>query len=185
MTNLAFLSNLFQSVSQNSLFTDYGVIGLLINSILSPVLPFPPEVIASALILTGESMPTVASILSIGWIISCVMGYCIGFYGNNFVKKKFTSRPDMRFENKDKLDNNIKRVRKHRAYTLLTRYGWAILFASPWIPIIGDIITIVAGIKQYPFKKYIISIGIGKVVKALIVVYLHSLIMPLISNWSL
>lgn len=184
MTGLEYLSNLFQSLSQNSLFTNYGPFGLLVNSILSPILPFPPEVTASALILTGESMAIVAVILSVGWIISCVMGYYIGFYGNNFIERRFALKSGIQYNHKDKEDNNTEGRNKHRAYILLNRYGWAILFISPWIPIIGDIITIVAGIRRYPFRTYIISIGIGKVVRAIIIVYLHSLIMPLIFNWS-
>jgi membrane protein YqaA with SNARE-associated domain len=184
MTDLEFLFDLSQSISQSSLFTDYGLYGLLVNSVLSPIIPFPPEVTASALILTGESMVIVATILSVGWIISCVIGYYIGFYGNNFIKRRFALKSGIQYNHKDKEDNNTEGKNKHRAYILLNRYGWAILFISPWIPIIGDIITIVAGIKRYPFRKYIISIGIGKVVRAIVIVYLHSLIMPLIINWS-
>ena len=185
MTELEFLSDLYQTISQNSLFTDYGPFGLLVNSILSPILPFPPEITASALILTGESLAFVTAILSIGWIISCVLGYYIGFYGNNFIKRRVAKKSEIQYDHKEKAVGNNIEGEKHRAYVLLNRYGWVILFVSPWIPIIGDIITIVAGIKRYPFRKYIISIGIGKVVRALIIVYLHSLVVPLIFNWSL
>ncbi|CAN5588755.1 hypothetical protein BH23THE1_BH23THE1_21860 [soil metagenome] len=33
MTGLEFLSNMFQSLSQNSLFTNYGPFGLLVNKL--------------------------------------------------------------------------------------------------------------------------------------------------------
>lgn len=45
---------------------------------------------------------------------------------------------------------------------LLERYGWAIIFVAPWIPVLGDIIPAIAGAKRYDVKKIMIAISAGK-----------------------
>jgi membrane protein YqaA with SNARE-associated domain len=52
------------------------------------------------------------------------------------------------------------------------------ILASPWIPLLGDVIPIAAGIKKYNLKKFAIAISIGKVTKSVAIVYLTGLIMP-------
>jgi membrane protein DedA with SNARE-associated domain len=48
---------------------------------------------------------------------------------------------------------------------LLKKYGWTILFISPWISIIGDYIPIVAGATKNNFRLFTIAIVSGKVIK--------------------
>lgn len=180
MVDIESIINTLESFSHNPLFLEYGLFGLFINGILSPILPFPPEVTGSALILAGESKISVAAILAVSWIISCIIGYYIGLTGNNLKrllkKRKGVQHKDDRGNYSDNSKN------EKRAYNLLSKYGWIILLLSPWIPVIGDIITIIAGIKRYDFKKYIISISIGKTIRAIIIVYLNALVIPLIFN---
>jgi membrane protein YqaA with SNARE-associated domain len=64
--------------------------------------------------------------------------------------------------------------------SLLKKYGWVILFISPWIPIIGDSIPIIAGATKYNFRIFSIAIISGKVVKGIAIVFFGSLILPLI-----
>ncbi|MFZ0513721.1 MAG: hypothetical protein WAM14_19095 [Candidatus Nitrosopolaris sp.] len=54
------------------------------------------------------------------------------------------------------------------------------MFISPWIPIIGDYIPIVAGATKYNFRLFSIAIISGKVVKGIAIVFFGSLILPLI-----
>jgi membrane protein YqaA with SNARE-associated domain len=64
----------------------------------------------------------------------------------------------------------------------LERYGWAIIFVSPWIPILGDIIPLIAGAKRYEIKRFMIAIAAGKIARAVAVIffgnYLASLSVP-------
>jgi membrane protein YqaA with SNARE-associated domain len=41
-------------------------------------------------------------------------------------------------------------------------------------PILGDIIVIIAGVKRYSPKKYIISMSIGKIIRAVAIVFFTS-----------
>ncbi|MFZ0515019.1 MAG: VTT domain-containing protein, partial [Candidatus Nitrosopolaris sp.] len=81
----------------------------------------------------------------------------------------------------------LKRLRKKPGYksedtstSLLKKYGWIILFISPWIPIIGDYLPIIAGATKYNFRLFSIAIVSGKVVKGIAIVFFGSLILPLI-----
>jgi membrane protein YqaA with SNARE-associated domain len=63
----------------------------------------------------------------------------------------------------------------------MNRYGWTvIIFFSPWMPVIGDVASIVAGSQKFDLKKYTIAMIAGKTIKALAIVYLSSWILPLI-----
>jgi membrane protein YqaA with SNARE-associated domain len=45
---------------------------------------------------------------------------------------------------------------------------------SPWIPVLGDIIPLIAGAKRYEIKKFMIAIAAGKIARATAVVFLGS-----------
>lgn len=177
MVDIESITHTLESLSQDSLFSGYGLLGLFVNGVFSPILPFPPEITSSALILAGESKVYVALTLAVSWIISSIFGYYIGAWGNNFIRERLIKSPG---DETHKNDN--KGGSKEKAYQLLSKYGWFILFVSPWIPIIGDIITIIAGVKKYDFKKYLISISAGKTMRAIAIVYLYALVMPLVFN---
>ena len=48
-----------------------------------------------------------------------------------------------------------------RGQTLYQRYGiWSLLFA--WLPIVGDLLTVAAGLMKAPFGRFLILVGLGK-----------------------
>lgn len=146
---------------ENPLFVKFGIIGLFFNSIFASVIPFPTEITASALLLAGQSAFLIFAIMSIGSSIGGVLSYKIGCGGNkifNFLHKR--------------------QKKKHHEYglTLLTRYGWGIILISSWIPILGDIVTIVSGVKKYDFKKFTFAMIIGKTSHVLAIVYFSNII---------
>ena len=54
----------------------------------------------------------------------------------------------------------------------MTKYGWfTVIFISPWIPVLGDVVSIVAGTKKYNIVKYSIAMTTGKTVKAVAIVF--------------
>src|ERR671922_688978 len=175
----------------NPLFAEYGPIGLFINGVFSTFIPFPPEVTAISLILAGISRIDILAILVTSWIIGAAVGYFAGLSGNKLVaifkgRRKEKGRRVKAEDNNDNNDNNTlsrynqkfqnnsstntsgdnkkKGENKRSRYRqLLERYGWAIMFVSPWIPILGDIIPLIAGAKRYEIKKFMIAIAAGKI----------------------
>ncbi len=51
-------------------------------------------------------------------------------------------------------------------------YGWLLLLISPWIPLVGDLAPMVAGIENYDAKKFIIVISAAKIIKGIGIIYM-------------
>lgn len=148
--------NLLNSILHDTLFVKYGLLGLFFNGVFSSFLPIPTEITVSALILGGIDTFDIFVILVVSSIIGGYVAYYIGF--NARLLKKFRKTPEKKYEQK--------------SINLMTRYGWAtIIFFSPWIPIIGDVVSIIAGTKKYDIVKYSIFMTTGKAVKAVAVVF--------------
>src|SRR5215467_607608 len=140
----------------NPYLVKLGLIGLFINSLLSSVIPIPTELITSGLLLEGQSKIAIFVILVTGSILGGFIAYYIGYGGLAFLKR-------LRKEPSKKSEDT--------STSLLRKYGWIILFISPWIPIIGDYIPIVAGATKYNFRLFTIAIVSGKIVKGIAIVF--------------
>ena len=158
------------TILSNHFFVKLGYIGLFINSLLSSVIPIPTELTTYGLLLAGQSKTVIFTILAIGSIAGGLIAYCIGYGGGKILKR---------------LGGSPNRRRKDRSILLLKKYGWVILFISPWIPIVGDSIPIIAGVTKYNFRLFSVAIISGKIVKAVAIVFVGSFILPLIFPSSL
>jgi membrane protein YqaA with SNARE-associated domain len=186
------------------LFTEYGKVGLFINGVFSTFIPFPPEVTAISLVLAGNSRIEILAILSTSWIIGAAVGYYAGLSGKKLAdlfksRREETEKPgeedagndnnepSTRFDHKihngclnsgggrPRHSHEKKDESKHKRYRhLLDRYGWAIIFVAPWVPILGDIIPAIAGAKRYDMKKFMIAISAGKTARAVATIFLGS-----------
>jgi len=146
------------SILHNTLFIKYGLLGLFFNGMFSSFIPIPTEATITALLLGGVNPINVFLVLTTSSIIGGYIAYYIGYNGR--LLKKFK-----------------KSTEKHerKSVSIMSRYGWAtVIFFSPWIPIIGDVVSIVAGTKKYSIVKYTIMMTTGKTVKAVAIVFLSS-----------
>jgi len=154
-----------QEILANNIFQEYGIIGLFLNSLLSATaLPLPTEILTSALLIGGESIFLVAIALVAGSIIGGILNYTIGFGGSELFKK---------IGRKSNVKKHVekpveKQEKKHNK--LLNRFGWGAIFFAAWIPVVGDLMLISAGVKKMKFKKFLIVMISGKIVKTSIVV---------------
>jgi membrane protein YqaA with SNARE-associated domain len=150
------LGDVINSILHNTLFIKYGLLGLFFNGMFSSFIPIPTEATISALLLGGANPIDVFLVLTISSIIGGYIAYYIGYNGRLLRKLRKTPQ---KYERK--------------SVSIMTRYGWAtIIFFSPWIPIIGDVVSIVAGTKRYSIIKYTIAMTTGKTVKAVAIVFL-------------
>ena len=167
--------DIVRPIIQNQFFIKYGLYGLFVNGLLSSIIPIPTELTASALLLAGIDKMKIFLVLDISSIVGGLLAYFIGYENNiPFLKNRFYYR--------------VKTTRKDldviRIFGMIERYGWVIIFFSPWIPVMGDIVSIVAGMKRYSFKKFVMAMMIGKTIKvAVIVVVLSGWILPQIIKW--
>ena len=146
-----------QEILTNNIFQEYGIIGLFLNSLLAATaIPLPTEILTSALLIGGENIFLVGIVLIIGSIIGGILNYFIGFGGNELIKK---------MKKKSDVEKQEKKYNK-----ILDKFGWSAIFFAAWIPIIGDLILISAGVKKMKFLKFSIFMISGKIIKTVIVV---------------
>lgn len=150
------LGDAINAILHNTLFIKYGILGLFFNGMFSSFIPIPTEATISALLLGGANPIDVFLVLTISSIIGGYIAYYIGYNGRLLRKLRKTPQ---KYEQK--------------SVSIMTKYGWAtIIFFSPWIPIIGDVVSIVAGTKKYNIVRYTIMMTTGKTVKAVAIVFL-------------
>ncbi|MDQ3872546.1 MAG: VTT domain-containing protein [Thermoproteota archaeon] len=152
---------LINNIVHNASFIKYGLIGLFLNGMLSSVVPIPTELTTSALLLAGESRESIFIVLAISSILGGFLAYYIGAGGNKLFHKLY--------KNPTEKDTN-------QGGKILAKYGWIAIFFCSWIPVLGDVIPIVAGAKRYDFKKFSISMSAGKTVKVFAIVYIIGII---------
>src|SRR5690242_15741893 len=150
------LADVINAVLHDTLFIKYGLLGLFFNGVFSSFIPIPTEIATSALLLGGVNPIDVFLVLTTSSIIGGYIAYYIGYNGRLLKRFKKTTEKHER-----------------KSVSIMSRYGWTtIIFFSPWIPIIGDVVSIVAGTKKYNLVKYTITMTTGKTVKAVAIVFL-------------
>ena len=128
-----------------------------ISFLAATILPFSSELTLAGLIATSNYDNLFLLIVaSFGNTLGSVVNWALGFYSRNFTTKKW-------FPFKD---NQIA-----KSSQWFSRFGkWSLLFS--WVPIIGDPLTLVAGLLRVGFLDFIILVTIGKVSRYLLIYYL-------------
>jgi membrane protein YqaA with SNARE-associated domain len=114
----------------------FGVIGLGIAAFLAAtLLPLSSELIFTGLLLSGESLALLLAVASIGNVLGSVVNYALGRYFAEFLQRH---------------PNYVSAQQLSKAEQHFSRYGqWSLLFA--WLPIIGDPLTVLAGVLKMRF----------------------------------
>jgi membrane protein YqaA with SNARE-associated domain len=150
------LVEIIHTILRDTIFIKYGLLGLFFNGMFSSFIPIPTELTVSALLLSNTNPLHVFLVLTIGSIIGGYIAYYLGYNGR--LLKKLRKTPQEKHEQK--------------SINIMTKYGWfTVIFFSPWIPIIGDVVSIIAGTKKYNILKYSIAMATGKTVKAVAIVF--------------
>ncbi|HKU32643.1 MAG TPA: VTT domain-containing protein [Candidatus Nitrosotalea sp.] len=149
------LGDTIHAIFNDALFIKYGLVGLFFNGMFSSFIPIPTEITTSTLLLGGANPDDVFVVLTVGSIIGGYIAYYLGYNGRLIGKfRKATPKYEQ------------------KSVSIMTKYGWStIIFFSPWIPIIGDIVSIIAGTKKYSIMKYSIAMVTGKIVKSIAIVF--------------
>ncbi len=146
------------------IFISYGVLGLFLISLISSIIPIPTEPVVFGLLDVGKKPELVLIVLIMGSIAGAYIGYLLG---------KHELRKLIPFHNRD----NEKMMQKH-----FRKYSAALLLISPWIPVVGDLAPMVAGIENYETRKFLVVISIAKIIKCIGIIYLS---IKVIDWWSL
>lgn len=105
------------------------------------ILPFSSEIVLSALYGSGLNGAILLVVASIGNVLGSLVNYLLGYaFGKDIATQKL----------------NISEATFNRASSVFTRWGKWSLFLC-WVPIIGDPITLVAGVLRSPCGFYACS----------------------------
>ena len=130
-----------------------------ISFLAATILPFSSELTLAGLMATSSyDNLLLLAVASLGNILGSVVNWILGFYSRNLSTKRWFLFKDKQIEKSSKWFNRFGR--------------WSLLFA--WVPIIGDPLTLVAGLLRVKFVEFLILVTIGKVSRYIIVFYLFS-----------
>ena len=129
----------------------------IISFLAATILPFSSELTLAGLIASSNYDNLLLLIVaSFGNVLGSVFNWSLGFYSRNLSTKKWFPFKDKQIENSSKWFNKFGK--------------WSLLFA--WVPIIGDPLTLVAGLLRVRFLDFIILVAIGKVSRYVLIYYL-------------
>mgnify|MGYP003632625485 FL=1 len=137
--------------------TELGYLGLFISAFLAAtILPLSSEIVLSALLLSGISPTTLVIIATTGNVLGSLTNYALGYYLSLVVIKKWLRMTEDDFV---------------RAEQRFVKYGmFSLCFA--WVPIIGDPLTVMAGILRVRLRWFIILVTAGKLLRYVVISYL-------------
>tara|TARA_B110000196_G_C21082388_1_gene633155 strand:- start:506 stop:922 length:417 start_codon:yes stop_codon:yes gene_type:complete len=130
-----------------------------ISFLAATILPFSSELTLVGLIATSNYNNLLLLIVaSLGNVLGSVVNWTLGFYSRNLATKKWFPFKDDQIKKSSKWFNKFGK--------------WSLLFV--WVPIIGDSLTLAAGLLRVKFIEFLILVTIGKVSRYVIIFYLLS-----------
>lgn len=138
-------------------FTELGYFGLFVSAFLAAtILPLSSEVVLSSLLLNGLSPIALVLIATIGNVLGSLTNYALGYWASLEVIKKWLRISDEEFV---------------RAEQRFAKYGlFSLCFA--WVPLIGDPLTVIAGILRIRLLWFVILVTLGKLIRYIVISYL-------------
>lgn len=125
-----------------------GYLGLFVAAFLAAtILPAQSELGLAALHLSGQfSLPLLVLVASVGNTLGGIVNWFIGRGIEHFKRRKWFPASQAQLES---------------ARRWYAKYGWWSLLLS-WAPIIGDPITLVAGLLREPLWRFVLVVGFAK-----------------------
>ena len=123
------------------------------------ILPFYSEVFLFAMVQQGLPGWSLVATASLGNTLGSVVNWYLGRYLLKYQHKKWFY---------------FKQSQIEKAQKWFERYGkWSLLFA--WLPVGGDVLTLIAGMLKIRLSTFIILVGIGKTLRYISVLYFAQL----------
>lgn len=140
-------------------FTELGYFGLFVSAFLAAtILPLSSEIVLSALLLNGLSPIALVVIATTGNVLGSLTNYALGYWVSLEVVKKWLKMSEEEFV---------------RAEQRFVKYGlFSLCFA--WVPIIGDPLTVIAGVLRIRLFWFVILVTAGKLMRYIVLSYIVS-----------
>ena len=139
--------------------TDIAAYWILLGSafLSATLLPGSSEAVLVGFLATSSGQPaTLVAVASIGNIAGAIVNWALGRFFAAY---------------QDRAWFPVSAAAMGRAQGWLARFGlWSLLLS--WVPVIGDPLTVVAGLLRVPFWRVFVLVSVGKVMRYGFVVYL-------------
>ena len=123
-----------------------------ISLLASTLLPISSEATLYYYLHNGDNWLYLLLSAGVGNTLGSIINYFIGKRGADYLIEK----------------GKISQKSLIRSEKIFNRWGaWSLLLS--WVPIIGDPITLFAGIMHYPFKKFVIFVAIAKFARYIVI----------------
>lgn len=130
-------------------------LGLLVSAFASAtLLPMQSEGVLAALIVAGSGpLWALVAVASVGNVLGATLNWALGRWAERFRDRRwFPASPD----------------RLRRAQDFYRRHGrWSLLLS--WVPVVGDPLTLVAGLMRERLPVFLALVAIGKIGRYLVV----------------
>lgn len=138
-------------------FAELGYFGLFVAAFLAAtILPLSSEVVLSALLLNGGSPVALVAVATVGNVLGSLTNYGLGYWASIAYIKKWLKMSEEDFT---------------RAEQRFAKYGLVSLCFA-WVPVIGDPITVVAGILRIRLLWFVVLVTAGKLIRYIVFSYL-------------
>lgn len=133
---------------------EFGYVGLFIAAFLAAtILPLSSEVLLSSLLLADLSPATLIAVATCGNVLGSLTNYALGYWASMGAIQKWLKLSEEEFENAE---------RRFQKYGLLS-----LCFA--WVPVIGDPLTVLAGVLRVPLLWFLLLVTAGKLTRYIVV----------------
>lgn len=127
----------------------------LVSTLAATILPGSSEAALLALVVKNPAhTATLLAAATVGNTLGAVINWGLGRWLLHYADRPW-------------FPASAKRV--HQATRLFRRYGtWSLLFS--WVPIVGDPLTVAAGVLKVPFSLFLVLVAIGKLTRYLLLI---------------
>jgi membrane protein YqaA with SNARE-associated domain len=121
---------------------------LFLSALLAAtIFPAQSETVLAGLILNGQhSFWLLIAVATLGNTLGSVINWWLGRYLEHFHDKRWFP---------------VQAATLERAQEHFRRYGWWSLLLS-WVPVIGDPLTVVAGLMRMPLLPFVLIVAVAK-----------------------
>ena len=135
-------------------FAELSYFGLFISAFLAAtILPLSSEVVLSTLLLNDLTPAVLIAVATTGNVLGSLVNYALGYWLSLELIKKWLKMSEAAFVKAEKR---------------FDKYGKAsLLFA--WVPVIGDPLTVIAGILRIHLVWFLVLVTMGKLMRYIVV----------------
>lgn len=127
-----------------------------VSFLAATILPLGSEGTVAYYILMDYNVLIIVLIASVGNYLGALTNYYVGYWGEKTILSRYI-KPEK------------KKMKEAKAY--FNKYGVPILFFS-WVPIVGDALTIFAGVVRSDMKKFTFFVFAGKLARYIVLAVL-------------